>query len=148
MGSIRYENDKLARKHFDAVQEIVRSNKLSDAIAVLENRSVGILVTTSPEEPMAGVIFEREVGGALFYHWASPPGKPPSDFMTTYPVTLTNETTVVEAMEIMTEKRIRHLPVIDEGKICGLVSIGDVVKRRIMDTEAEAEALKSYIVTG
>ena len=44
--------------------------------------------------------------------------------------------------------RIRHLPVIDDGKICGLVSIGDVVKRRIMDTEAEAEALKSYIVTG
>jgi len=48
----------------------------------------------------------------------------------------------------MTEKRIRNLPVIDEGKICGLVSIGDVDKRRIIDTEAEAGALKSYFVAG
>tara|TARA_B100000925_G_C21644686_1_gene318804 strand:- start:8 stop:229 length:222 start_codon:yes stop_codon:yes gene_type:complete len=68
--------------------------------------------------------------------------------MSSNPVTITNQTTVVEAMEIMTEKRIRNLPIIDEGKICGLVSIGDVDKRRIIDTEAEAGALKSYFVAG
>ena len=130
------------------VLTIDSSNKLSDAIAVLENRSVGILVTTSPEEPMAGVISERDVVRALSNHGALALERPISDFMSSNPVTITNQTTVVEAMAIMTEKRIRHLPVIDEGKICGLVSIGDVVKRRIIDTEAEAEALKSYIVAG
>lgn len=130
------------------VLSIDSSNTLAEAISVLSRRSVGILVATGPDEPLAGVISERDVVRAIDKHGAGVLDQPVSAFMSTELVTVSRETTVVEAMEIMTEKRIRHLPVMEGGKLCGLVSIGDVVKRRIMDTEAEAEALKSYIVAG
>ena len=56
--------------------------------------------------------------------------------------------TMQDVMHLMTKRRIRHLPVMDGGKLAGMISIGDVVKRRIADTEMEAEALRQYIATG
>jgi Mg/Co/Ni transporter MgtE len=68
--------------------------------------------------------------------------------MTDRPQSILPDTSVEEAMEIMTEKRFRHLPVIADTTLCGIVSIGDLVNYRIHQTEQEANALKEYIATG
>jgi signal-transduction protein with cAMP-binding, CBS, and nucleotidyltransferase domain len=70
------------------------------------------------------------------------------EVMTAPLITISAGDSVVEAMELMTDRRIRHLPVMESGQLAGLVSIGDLVKRRIAEAEQEALALKDYITTG
>lgn len=121
---------------------------LAEAVQVLGNRRVGALMVTLDGNPVAGMLSERDIVCALSTHDASVLDDMISEYMTRKIITIGMKTTVIEAMEIMTEKRVRHLPVIEDGKLRGLVSIGDIVKRRISDSEAEAEALKEYITTG
>lgn len=121
---------------------------LSDAITVFEKESVGALVVTFPDQPLAGMLSERDMVRALYAKGGSALDEKISAYMNQNIITISPETTIVEAMEIMTEKRVRHLPVLQKGSLAGLVSIGDVVKKRISLSEAEAEALKNYIVSG
>jgi len=121
---------------------------LAEAINVLERRRIGALIVSLPDKPLAGVFSERDVVRALSTHGGDVLDAPVTEHMSRKVMTVTPEVSVVEAMEIMTQKRVRHLPVLEDGKLCGIVSIGDVVKRRISMTEAEAEALKNYITTG
>ena len=122
--------------------------KVAEAIDVLERRGVGCLVISKPDNPLAGIFSERDLVRAMHEKGAMALDFKVRDFMTEDLVTVKMDTTVVEAMEIMTTQRLRHLPVMEKNKLCGLVSIGDVVKKRIQDTELEAQALKSYIVAG
>lgn len=71
-----------------------------------------------------------------------------SEHMSERPQTVTFETSIQQAMEIMTEMRFRHMPVIKDGKLCGIISLGDLVNYRIGESEREAQALKQYIQTG
>ncbi|MDD9841811.1 MAG: CBS domain-containing protein [Alphaproteobacteria bacterium] len=121
---------------------------LAEAINVLERRRIGALIVSLPDKPLAGVFSERDVVRALSTHGGDVLDVPVTEHMSRKVTTVTPEVSVAEAMEIMTQKRVRHLPVLEDGKLCGIVSIGDVVKRRISMTEAEAEALKNYITTG
>ncbi len=121
---------------------------LSDAITVFEKESVGALVVTFPDQPLAGMLSERDMVRALYAKGGSALDEKISAYMNQNIITISPETTIVQAMEIMTEKRVRHLPVLQKGSLVGLVSIGDVVKKRISLSEAEAEALKNYIVSG
>jgi CBS domain-containing protein len=68
-----------------------------------------------------------------------------AQLMTRAPITATPATTVAEAMRLMTERRFRHIPVLEDGKLAGLVSIGDVVKARIMEQEQEVDSLRAFI---
>jgi signal-transduction protein with cAMP-binding, CBS, and nucleotidyltransferase domain len=68
--------------------------------------------------------------------------------MSERPTAVTLDTSVQEAMEMMTEMRFRHLPVMQEGALCGIISLGDLVNHRINETEREAQALKEYITSG
>ncbi|MGC6476433.1 MAG: CBS domain-containing protein [Parvibaculales bacterium] len=121
---------------------------LSDAVTVFEKESVGALVVTFPDQPLAGMLSERDLVRALYAKGGSALDEKISSYMSENVITISPETTIVEAMEIMTEKRVRHIPVLQKGSLAGLVSIGDVVKKRISLSEAEAEALKNYIVSG
>ncbi|MGC6511184.1 MAG: CBS domain-containing protein [Parvibaculales bacterium] len=121
---------------------------LLEAVKVLEKEGVGALVVSSPEKALAGIISERDVVRGLCQNGQGVLQDTVAEHMTSQVITIAPEKSVVEAMEIMTEKRIRHLPVMQEGALIGLISIGDVVKRRISMTEAEAQALKEYISTG
>ena len=121
---------------------------LLEAVKVLEKEGVGALVVSSPEKALAGIISERDVVRGLCQNGQGVLQDAVAEHMTSQVITIAPENSVVEAMEIMTEKRIRHLPVTQEGALIGLISIGDVVKRRISMTEAEAQALKEYISTG
>ena len=99
-------------------------------------------------EACNGIFTERDVMRALAARDALILDDPVDNHMTERPQSISSDTPVEEAMEIMTERRFRHLPVMQNDRLCGIVSIGDLVNYRIRQTEREAEALKSYIRGG
>lgn len=124
---------------------VSETSPVSDAVSMLNEKNIGAVVVKSSAGDAVGILSERDVVRKLGAEGAQTLQKPVSEFMTPNPFTCSPETTVDELMAEMTEKRIRHMPVVREGKMVGLVSIGDVVKRKIAETEQEAQALKEYI---
>ncbi len=94
---------------------------------------------------ITGLVSERDICAGLHTHGQGILEAAAADIMTSPVVTANPSETVAEAMSTMTDRRIRHLPVVEDGRILGLVSIGDLVKQRIDDAEAEAQAMKDYI---
>jgi CBS domain-containing protein len=117
------------------------------AVATLAERRIGALVVTGPGKPVAGILSERDVVRILAQHGAGALSMPLSEAMTAKVRTCSEKSTVHEVMEIMTEGRFRHLPVVEGGALVGIISIGDVVKRRIREVEQEAEQIKQYIAS-
>lgn len=121
---------------------------VAEAVALLSERNIGALVVTGDDGAVLGIFSERDVIHGLGGRGAVALDAPVSDHMTSRNlVTCTPDTTVDELMERMTERRIRHIPVLSEGRLAGVVSIGDVVKSRISEVEQEAAALREYIAT-
>lgn len=126
---------------------------VSDAVVRLRERNIGALVVTAPggtnERPeLAGILSERDIVRALADAASDPAGvlrRPVSDLMSTDLATCVPRATVDELMRLMTDRRIRHIPVLDEGRLAGIVSIGDVVKSRIDELETETETLHEYL---
>jgi CBS domain-containing protein len=97
---------------------------------------------------VAGIITERDIVRLLALHGSAALDIPVSQFMTRTVKTCSENDTVVWLMEEMTNQRFRHLPVVEEGKLVGIVSIGDVEKVRLAQAELEADSMRSYIMTG
>ena len=123
------------------------SETIENAIRTLAERRIGALVITSGDNRIAGILSERDVVRIIAAEGADALKKPLSAAMTSRVLTCTASHTVNDVMETMTEGRFRHLPVEVDGFLVGIVSIGDVVKRRIRDVEREAEDIKAYIAT-
>jgi CBS domain-containing protein len=117
---------------------------IADLVAELVVRRIGALLVVDGDE-IVGLASERDVIRALAADGDSTLSRPVRDVMTAAVVTISPGDSVTVAMALMTDRRIRHLPVVDEGRLVGMVSIGDLVKRRIAQAEQEAEALKHYI---
>lgn len=117
----------------------------SEALAVLAEHGIGAVVVSSDGAAIDGVLSERDVVRALAERGAAILEEPVSTLMTTSVFTCEPDTTVEQLMALMTEHRIRHVPVVVEGRLSGIVSIGDVVKDRISALEHETKALQSYI---
>jgi CBS domain-containing protein len=119
------------------------------AVALLRDRNIGALVVTDGDD-VAGILSERDVVRALAD--ADAGGKvldrPVSELMTSVVATCGPRATVDELMRLMTDRRIRHIPVLDGGALVGIVSIGDVVKSRIDELQTEAETLHDYLASG
>jgi CBS domain-containing protein len=123
------------------------NEKLSEAVRLLAERRIGALVVTNGDRKVVGIISERDIVRVIGKEGAAALDLPVRDVMTPK-VNICNENhTVHEVMEIMTRGRFRHLPVEKDGQLCGIISIGDVVKRRIEDAEREAEEIRTYIAT-
>ncbi len=118
------------------------------AVQKLTEHGVGALVVSADGQRIAGIISERDVMRQIASGGTSALDKRVEDVMVPDVITCTRKDTVNHLMTVMTERRVRHLPVVDDGLLVGIVSIGDVVKRRIEETEHEAEALRQYISTG
>lgn len=129
-----------------AVHTVLADTSLADAVAMLTERRIGAVVVLDGKK-VAGILSERDVVRHLGKDWAALASRPVRDVMTKAVVTTGRYATVAEVMEQMTERRIRHLPVVEGGELVGIVSIGDVVKRKIEETEQEATALKEYIAS-
>ena len=129
----------------NAVVTVPPHRTIDEAIHLLAEKRIGALVVTGAEGRVLGILSERDVMRALASDAGSAFDQPVSRYMTSKVVTCPRRATVEEVMETMTEGRFRHLPVVEEGRLLGVVSIGDVVKRRIAAVEAEHQAMRDYI---
>jgi CBS domain-containing protein len=120
---------------------------VSDAVAMLNRFNIGTVVVADSHGAVAGIISERDVVRLLGRDPVGALKRPVSECMTTNVITCSRATTVAVLMEQMTRFRIRHIPIVEEGMLLGIVSIGDVVKWKIQETEQEAMALREYIAT-
>ncbi|MHA7968892.1 CBS domain-containing protein [Rhizobium sp. CAU 1783] len=118
---------------------------LAEAARVLEEHKIGAVVVVGMEGRIVGIFTERDVVRAIGRAGSSSLDQPVSSMMTANVFRCREETTVNELMEVMSSRRFRHVPVEDNGKLCGIISIGDVVKSRIHEIETEAEQIKAYI---
>ncbi|MCC6889056.1 MAG: CBS domain-containing protein [Hyphomicrobiales bacterium] len=118
---------------------------LQEAIAVLAERRIGALVVLGADQRVIGILSERDVVRALAEHGSGALQQPLAQSMTREVVTCSETDTVGAIMERMTHGRFRHVPVIEQDRLVGIISIGDVVKRRLSEMETESEALRDYI---
>jgi CBS domain-containing protein len=122
-------------------------DSVADAIDVLASRRIGALPVRDAGQDVTGVFSERDVLYCLQKHGAEALRFKVRDMMTSPAITIPADTPVDDALALMTERRIRHLPVMDGGRMIGFISIGDLVKHRVESIQAEAEAMRSYIQT-
>ena len=140
-------SDILRQKGTD-VATIGPEATVEDANRMLADRSIGAVVVTRDGATVDGIIFERDVVRHLARTGHVGFGARIAEVMTQDIRTCSRDDSVEELARTMTETRLRHIPVIDDSGICGIISIGDVVKRRLDDLEAEREQLHTYIQTG
>ena len=128
------------------VATIPKSATLGQAAAELSERRIGALVVLDESGEVAGVLSERDIVTCLAHHGDDRLlERPVAEAMTSPAITVLPTDPVLSALALMTARRIRHLPVLQGGRLTGLVSIGDLVKYRIEHIEREAEAMRSYI---
>lgn len=140
----------LLRHKGSTVATVHGSTTVADLVAALAEHNVGALVVTDGTDgtAIAGIVSERDVVRHLNSTGAVLLSAPVSDIMTTAVVTCAPTDTVDSLAATMTERRIRHMPVVDGDELVGIVSIGDVVKSRIEQLETDREQLQSYIAQG
>ncbi|MEE4454227.1 CBS domain-containing protein [Novosphingobium resinovorum] len=130
----------------DAVVTCDVAMSVRDAAGILAERRIGAVPVMENGE-IAGIFSERDVIYKLRELGASVLDMPLGHIMTAMPVTVETDTSVMAALSLMTRRRIRHLPVVNDGHMVGFVSIGDLVKYRIDKIETEAAAMRDYIQT-
>lgn len=118
---------------------------LSEAARLMARRRIGAVVVRGEDGTIAGILSERDLVRAIAEESVAALGKAVASRMTREVTTCAEFDTIEDVMETMTHGRFRHVPVVDEDRIVGIISIGDVVKTRIAETIREAEDLRGYI---
>lgn len=119
---------------------------ISDVVQMLATNRIGAVLVVSASGVLEGILSERDVVRSLAESGAGTLDRTASDLMTSTVTTATPQTTVAAAMELMTAGRFRHVPIMEDGRLVGLVSIGDVVKAKIANAEQEVDSLRAYVV--
>lgn len=127
------------------VATITPDKTLGDVVLVLGNRKIGALVVTDVDRRIIGIISERDVVKVLARAGAGALNDPVSTHMTAKVISCGADDSIDSVMQEMTKGRFRHMPVEHEGKLNGIISIGDVVKFRLEQLAAESQALREYI---
>jgi CBS domain-containing protein len=138
----------LLRSKGDEVATVAPSATVETVVAALHEHRVGALVVSEDGRRVDGIVSERDVVRALAQHGSDLLGREVATIMTREVVTCDMSTTVDELSSLMTEGRYRHVPVVVDGALAGIVSIGDVVKSHIRDLEQEKQTLHEYISQG
>lgn len=133
----------VARKG-DSVETISASATVAEAVSRLGELKIGALPVVE-SDAVAGIVSERDIIYALRSHGSEVLDWPVGRIMTAPAITVEPGLDVLSALALMTKRRIRHLPVVQQGRLMAIVSIGDLVKHRIERIEAEAEAMRCYI---
>ena len=128
----------------DEIISIVQDASVFDAIKLMADRAVGSLLVMDGDE-LQGIVTERDYARKVIIKGRSSESTPVADIMTTDLVTASPLQSVNDCMNLMSERRIRHLPIVKDGKVVGLISIGDLVQAIISDQKEEIEQLGSYI---
>jgi CBS domain-containing protein len=125
---------------------VTPGTSISDVVHVLAEKRIGAVLVLDGQDNLVGILSERDVVRSLAQQAGATLDLTAADLMTHAPTTTSPNASVAEAMEIMSDGRFRHLPVVENGKLVGLVSIGDVVKARIDQQEHEVDSLRAYVV--
>ena len=128
------------------IQSIEPEAKLAAAIKILSERKIGAVLVMS-QGRVEGILSERDIVRVVGERGAAALDEPVSAVMTRKVVSCKQADTVAAIMEMMTSGKFRHLPVLEDDRVVGLISIGDIVKWRVGEYEAEQEALREYIKT-
>ena len=137
----------IARLIQDRSVEMIRCNgntPVRDAVALLANKRIGALPVFDGDN-LCGIFSERDVINQLHDLGPTLLNRTVSELMSVPPITVSPETAVLDALALMTRRRIRHLPVVKDGTVIDFVSIGDLVKFRLDHVQAEAEAMRNFI---
>lgn len=129
------------------VTTVAPTATVGEAVRILTELKIGALVITGAGGRITGIVSERDIVHALARHGAGALELPLNDVMTRKVVSCGLNDSIASLMELMTEGKFRHLPVVDSGGLAGIVSIGDVVKTRLAELEYEQSALRDYIQT-
>lgn len=130
------------------VTAVAPQHTVAEVAAVLTLKRIGAVLVQDTAGQVLGILSERDVVHALARHGAAALEMSAAQLMTTDLRTASPGTTVAEAMSMMTEGRFRHLPVIESGRLVGMISIGDVVKARLSQQAHEVENLMAYVAGG
>lgn len=128
------------------VVTVSSKTSLAEVAAILSAKRIGAVVVME-EEAISGIVSERDIVRAVAKHGGDGLAMLAAEWMTAKVVTCVPEDTIDDVMQKMTTGRFRHLPVVKHGKLAGIISIGDVVKRRIEEVEREADQIRQYIAT-
>ena len=131
-------------------QDVIKTRanaRIADAATALTEKGIGALLVEDDAGNIVGILSERDIVGGMGAHGADLHDVSVSELMTADLVKCAPGDTVLEAMAMMTDRRIRHLPIYDGDDFIGLVSIGDLVKCRISEVQAEADAMRQYIAS-
>ena len=131
----------------DSVMTITPETDVRELVAMLTEHQIGAVVVSHDGVSCDGIVSERDIVRGLAERGATVLSEPVSTLFTSEVHTVTTHTRIEELMRLMTDKRIRHVPVVEDGELRGIVSIGDVVKNRITELERDTEALSQYIST-
>ena len=137
--------EKILKGKTGGIATVGAQLSISDVCALLTQRRIGA-VPVMDGTTLVGIISERDVVHVLAEHGAAALDLKVEDAMTRSVKTTTLQTTVAQAMAAMTAGRFRHLPVLEHGRLIGIISIGDVVKARLDEQQYEVENLRSYVV--
>lgn len=127
---------------------VAPDESLQAATEALTRERIGALLVLKAGGDIAGIISERDIVRAVGLQGADVLSHPVAELMTKDVICCAPEDTVDRAMAMMTERRFRHLPVREDGKIIAMISIGDVVKQKVEEAEAESQSLREYIARG
>jgi len=134
--------EAILRNKGRSVTTIAPEARIATAVALLRRHAVGALVVSRDGAAVDGILSERDIVTALADHSAATLELTVADLMSRHVITCRREDSVADLAALMTDKRIRHLPVVDRGVLAGIVSIGDVVKHRIDEVEGEASSMR------
>ncbi|AZN72128.1 CBS domain-containing protein [Georhizobium profundi] len=129
------------------VTTVGRETTLMEAARVLTQQKIGAVVVVDPDRHILGILSERDIVRAIAERGRDVMDQDVASVMTRKVVQCREDSSINDVMEIMTNGRFRHLPVAVDGRLAGIISIGDVVRRRIQDVEREAEDMKAYIAS-
>ena len=139
-------SDVLASKASPEVVTISPDATVRELIALLAEHNVGALIVSGDGSSVDGIVSERDVVRHL-HHDGTVVNNTVAAIMTESVETCAPDAALDDLMKVMTERRIRHVPVVEDGRLTGIISIGDVVKQRLHEMERESEALRDYIQT-
>ncbi len=134
----------LRTKGYD-IASVAPTAIVTDIARELSTRRIGAILVRDSAGQMLGIVSERDITRCIAQHGAAALTKTAAQLMTTALLTVTSSTSVAEAMGLMSDSRVRHLPVVDNGALAGVISMGDVVKAKLSEQENDLDSLKAYV---
>ena len=141
-------SDILTEKGRTDVITIAPDETMEAAARVLHNKHIGALIVSTDGETIVGALSERDIARSIALKGSAALAMAVRDFMTSKVVSCKSSGSIANVMQQMTEGRFRHVPVIEDDLLIGMVSIGDVVKHRLEETQHEADALRDSVLAG